>query len=234
MRCNRCERSQAYCLCPLIKELETPVKFVFLMHPKEWKRQRTGTGLLAKLCLPGSVILHGVDFGEDETLKELLSDHSYLPFILFPSPDALKAQDLATFVTTRSADNQKPTRTLLIFLIDGTWSCAKKIMTTNAALFAPIPKLTFSAMHESIFTIKREPAPGYISTIESCYYLLKELTEASVIAPVKDLDTLMQVFKALIKQQLTAENERIAGKRPSTHPKNAFYTKPKAIPDYLK
>lgn len=204
------------------------------MHPKEWKRQRTGTGLLSKLCLRNSIILHGVDFSKDDTVKELLLDTSFAPFVLFPSPAAITAQDLAKQNLLAPKPPTSTPRSPLIFLIDGTWSCARKIVSVNKALFENIPKLTFCTPHESIYTIKREPKPGYISTIESCYYLLKELSQACVIKDVENLETLMTIFKALIKQQLTAENERIAGKRPSIHPKNAFYTQPKIIPDYLE
>ena len=44
----------------------------------------------------------------------------------------------------------------------------------------------------------------------------------------------MNIFKAMIKLQLTAENERILGIRENSHDYDAKYTKLRTIPDIIK
>ena len=57
--CYKCFRPKDSCVCEVLKPFDPGIKFVFLMHPKEAKKQRTGTGRLASLCLPESEILMG-------------------------------------------------------------------------------------------------------------------------------------------------------------------------------
>ena len=49
--CLRCRRPKAACLCPTLPPMETASRVVLLMHPKEYKRQKTGTGRLACINL---------------------------------------------------------------------------------------------------------------------------------------------------------------------------------------
>ncbi|MBP5752857.1 MAG: DTW domain-containing protein, partial [Treponema sp.] len=86
--CFKCLRPLASCFCSDLKQVDTSIKFVFLMHPKEAKRQRTGTGRLASIRLPGSLILVGVDFTDNPHLNALLNDEKYYPVLLYPGEDA--------------------------------------------------------------------------------------------------------------------------------------------------
>ena len=223
-RCNRCFRSGEFCLCNHIKEFDPGIKFVFLMHPKEYKKQRTGTGRLAKNTLIDSEILVGLDFTENTRLKALLNDPQYFPVLLYPGEDAW----------TASKEGFKETvgnRKLLALIIDATWFCSRKVIEHSPNLLE-LPKLSFSGSYRSIFTFKHEPRPEYISTIETCYYLIKEL-QPSGLASAADPEPLMDVFKQMIKDQIRAENERIQGLRPNTHPNDYKYKTIREIPDYL-
>ena len=67
-RCQKCFRPQAFCLCAYTREIDTGIKFVFLMHPKEQRRQRTGTGRLSHISLKNAETLVGVDFTQNQRL----------------------------------------------------------------------------------------------------------------------------------------------------------------------
>lgn len=203
------------------------MKFVFLTHPKEYRRQKTGTGNLAKASLVGSEVIVGVDFQKNARLTALLSDKKYIPLLLYPSEDA---DSLGSSGLLQSLAGKIP----LIIIIDGTWSCAKKIVRLNTALFSTIKHLRFTGVYNSIFTIKHEPREDYISTIESCYYLIKEAQAVGVVNTKVDPSPLMRVFKAMVRGQLIAENERVLGLRPNTFAQNIKYTKLKEIPSYLQ
>src|SRR2546428_573910 len=49
--CYRCFWQKPLCWCPSITPMTTRTKFVFLMHPKEFKQEKAGTGRLKHLCL---------------------------------------------------------------------------------------------------------------------------------------------------------------------------------------
>ena len=67
-------------------------------------------------------------------------------------------------------------RKLLVLILDATWFCSKKMIEHNDFLLK-LPRVSFYKDYRSIFTFKHEPRPEYISTIESCYYFIKELQE---------------------------------------------------------
>ena len=223
-RCYKCFKPASNCLCKFTKELDTGIKFVFLMHPKEAKRNRTGTGQLAHISLRDSEIIVGLDFSKNERLKNLLCDPKYFPVMMYPGEDAWNAQK-------KGFKEAVGKRTLLVIILDATWFCAKKMIEHNLFLLE-FPRLSFYGGYESIFTFKHEPRPEYISTIESCYYLIKELQSNGMADNSVNPEPLMDVFKEMIKFQLTAENERIMGLRPSTHNYDAKYNKLRVVPEF--
>lgn len=223
-RCFKCFKPQNSCLCKYTKELDTKIKFVLLMHPKEAKRQRTGTGNLAHICLKDSEIIVGLDFSKNERLISLLNDERYFPVMMYPSENAwnAKKEGFSSLVANK---------TLLVLILDATWFCSKKMIEHNPFLLE-LPRLSFYGDYRSIFTFKREPKPEYISTIECCYYLIKELQTINFVDKNLSPEPLMNVFKQMIKLQLTAENERILGIRPNSHSYDAKYNKIKEVPDF--
>ena len=223
-RCYKCFKPASNCLCRFTKELDPGVKFVFLMHPKEAKRNRTGTGQLAHISLKDSEIIQGLDFSQNTRLQELLHDPKYFPMMMYPGEEAWNAKKEGF---KEAVGNRIP----LIIILDATWFCAKKMIEHNPFLL-DYPRLSFFGDYRSIFTFKHEPRPEYISTIESCYYMIKELQTCGLADTSVDPEPLMNVFKEMIKFQLTAENERIMGLRPSTHHYDEKYTKLREIPEF--
>lgn len=257
MRCYNCFRPNEFCLCSFATPpIETGVKFIFLMHPKEAKRQRTGTGRLAHLCLADSEILQGLEFSQNARLCDLLGDERFLPVLMYPGSDALNVNDehfrklllqehseknptradesrAAQFsCTEKNASNTMCARKILMpIIIDATWFCSRKIIEHNEFLLR-LTKLSFVNTYSSIFTFKHEPRPECVSTIETCYYLIKELQEAKIVAHTVNAEPLMAIFKKLISDQLRAENERVQGLRPSTHGYDWKYNKIREIPSF--
>ena len=194
------------------------------MHPKEAKRNRTGTGQLAHISLKDSEIIQGLDFSRNARLQELLRDPKYFPMMMYPEKEAWNAKKEGFKEAVGS-------RIPLIIILDATWFCAKKMIDHNPFLL-DYPRLSFFGDYRSIFTFKHEPKPEYISTIESCYYMIKELQTCGLANAAVNPEPLMDVFKEMIKFQLTAENERIMGLRPSTHNYDAKYNKLRIIPTF--
>lgn len=223
-RCYKCFKPASVCLCKYTEELDTGIKFVFLMHPKEAKRQRTGTGNLSHISLKDSEIIVGLDFAENKRLQELLKDPQYFPVMMYPGEEAwnAKKEGFAEVLNGRK---------LLVLILDATWFCSKKMIDHNPFLLE-MPRLSFYGEYRSIFTFKHEPKPECVSTIESCYYLIKELQSVNLVSENINPEPLMNVFKEMIKLQLTAENERILGIRPNSHHYDGVYKTLKEVPDF--
>jgi DTW domain-containing protein YfiP len=185
--CYRCYKPKNNCLCPYITEADTGVKFVILMHPKE-----------AYLSLKNSEIRIGINFTDDEKLNGMLRDPRYQPFLLFPGRDFQTAETL----------QEIPGKQLLVVVIDGTWPCARKMLRLSSNL-QMLPTLSFSGSYRSAFTFKREPSEECLSTIESCYYLVREL-QRSAKAKQCDVSSMLTVFSKMVEHQIVSEKRRKA------------------------
>ena len=214
-KCYLCFRPLETCYCKYIERIETGIKFVILMHPMEAYKQKTGTGRLAHLSLVDSEIIIGVDFTDNSRLNTLLNDEQYFPVVMFPSNDAWTATSEKVLkdgsnVTLKDVIGNK---TLLVVLVDGTWACAKKMLKLSTNVMA-LQKMSFDAGYRTEYEFKKEPAEDYISTIETCYYLIKELQESNIVERKdpsvynSNPEPLMNVFRKMVSIQLTREKER--------------------------
>lgn len=220
--CYTCLRPLDTCLCRFVPPFDSGIKFVFLMHPKEAKRNRTGTGRVAHAGLIDSEILTGIDFTKNERLCQLLKDERYYPVLLYPGEDAWNAKKKGF---KAEIGNKK----LLAIIIDSTWFCSKKMIKLSTNIMA-LPKLSFAGSYRSIFTFKKEPSEECVSTIETCYYLIKEMQDAEIVNREVNPECLMTAFKELIKLQIQKENDRIDGKLPNSHATDYKYTTKKVMP----
>lgn len=223
-RCYKCFKPLSTCLCKYTKEIDPGIKFVFLMHPKEFRKQRTGTGNLAHITLKNSEIIVGLDFSTNEQFQKLLKDPQYFPVLMYPGEEAWTAG-------REGFSEVLGNKTLLVIILDATWFCSKKMIQHNEFLL-DLPRVSFSGDYRSIFTFKKEPKPEYISTIESCYYFIKEMQTAGMVDKSVDPEPLMNVFKEMIKLQLTAENERVLGIRPNSHAYDSKYKELRKLPTF--
>ena len=200
-RCLKCFRPIQNCYCKDISSINSGLKFVFLMHPHEAKNQRTGTGRLASLSIVDSEIIVDKSFDKNLKTQELLSNSSFYPMVLYPGKDAHRAEHFDFKDVLKG-------RTLLIFLIDATWREARRMMFLSSSL-QKLPRLSFSKEYRSQFRIKTQPKDYCLSTIESSYYLIKELQCAGVCDSALDGEGLMDVFKKMVDFQIKCRVDRI-------------------------
>jgi DTW domain-containing protein len=171
-RCYRCFWPKALCWCDSIQAMPTRTRIVFLMHPKEFKDQRTGTGRLTHLCLADSELHMGIRFGAHERVQALIHDPGNCPMLLYPGsearvlPGGLQPVDLAG-------------RRLVVFVLDGTWACAAKMLRLSPDL-QQLPRLMLPPTAPSGFVIKHQPAVGCLSTLEATHELLRALETAGL------------------------------------------------------
>ncbi len=177
---------------------------MILMHAKEARRQKTGTARLAKLCLTNAELLIGTDFTHNDRVNSLIQDPSYSPFVLYPGSKAVNFKTLGNEPLPQG-------KTVLIFVIDGTWACAKRLLSKSRNVSA-LPRLSFSRSYSSQFVIKRQPRAHCVSTIEAIYYLCEEAEEAGYENLNAQNEILMVIFKQLVDTQINYQRG-VLGKR---------------------
>jgi len=171
--CYRCFWPKALCWCPSIRPMETRTRIVLLMHPKEFKQEKAGTGRLTHLCLSRSEIHMGIGFDQDEAVQALIHDPRNYPVLLYPGTTArnLSRGDLT------AADLGG--RQLVVFVLDATWSGARKMLRLSPTLQA-LPRIMFTPAAPSRFVIKQQPQEGCLSTLEAVHELLTALEKSGL------------------------------------------------------
>jgi DTW domain-containing protein YfiP len=171
--CYRCGWPKSLCWCPSIQPMATLTKFVFLMHPKEYRYAKAATGRLTHLCLADSELHRGVGFDEHEAVQALLDDARNFPVLLYPGENArnLSAGDLRA--------DELGGRRLVVLLLDATWSLARKMLRLSPTLQC-LPRIMFTPAAPSRFVIKQQPQAGCLSTLEATHEVLLALERAGL------------------------------------------------------
>lgn len=163
--CYRCFWPQALCWCGQLPTVETRTRFVVLMHPKEFKQEKAGTGRLAHLSLPNSEIQVGVAFDEHPAVRRLLADPDKHVVLLYPGQTAVNLSAAGATVPVGTG------KQLVVLVLDATWSCARKMLKLSPSL-QRLPRIMFTPSAPSRFVIKQQPLAGCLSTIESLHELI--------------------------------------------------------------
>ena len=171
--CYRCFWPKALCWCPSIVPMATRTQFVFLMHPKEFKKEKANTGRLTHLCLTDSVIHMGIGFDDHGEVQGLIDDPRNLPVLLYPG---LAARNLSS---GELAPAELGERRLVVFLLDATWSGARKMLRLSPSL-QRLPRIMFTPEGRSRYVIKQQPQDGCLSTLEATHELLLALERSGL------------------------------------------------------
>jgi len=166
--CLRCFRPKRSCFCGDIQPFDTLTHIVILMHPKEAKKVKMGTGRLTHLFLNNSEIRIGLDFTEDVRINSLINDPQYFPVVLYPGENSVDIAGNDSLI--KSIKNE----ILLVFVIDASWPLAKKILRQSQNLHA-LPQILFRPQEPSRYILKKQPHAYCLCTIESVSLLLEEL-----------------------------------------------------------
>ncbi len=192
--CYRCFWPKPLCWCDSIQPMETTTRFVFLMHPKEFKQEKAGTGRLTHLCLKNSEIHMGIGFDEDEAVQALINDPLNHAVLLYPGTGArnLSTGDLPAVELVG--------KRLVVFILDATWSGARKMLKLSPSL-QRLPRIMFTPTAVSRYVIKQQPQEGCLSTLEASHELLLAL-EKSGLDRYPLPEQLLGIFKRMQDYQI--------------------------------
>ena len=198
-KCLKCLRPEEICLCNTFKAFDTKTRFIILMHPKEAKHERVGTGRISHLLLKNSEIIVGDLFDQDQKVQTILNNPENHCMILYPGIDSHNISDKRLTFSTH--------KKLVLFIIDGTWPCAKSMMRDSKTLHT-IPKLSFTPPSQSAFSIKQQPGEFCLSTIESLYQTLQGLKQSEIeILPNNEEDVLLKSLEKIVEFQMMCAND---------------------------
>jgi DTW domain-containing protein YfiP len=199
--CYRCFWPKPMCWCASITPISTHTKFVFLMHPYEFKRVKAATGRLTHLCLADSAIHMGIGFDDHETVQALIHDPKNFPVMLYPTKGA---RDLSKG-ELHAADFEG--RRLVVFLLDATWRLVRTMWRASPSLHH-LPRIMFSNAAPSRYVIKQQPEPGCLSTLEATHELLLAL-ERSGLDQYPLPDQLLGLFQRMQDLQIRCATESV-------------------------
>lgn len=198
-RCLRCRRPAQGCYCSSVKAFAPEMEFALLIHLDETRRA-VATGRMAHLCLRNSHLLEGIDYTRDERVNRLIEDPANYPVLLYPGCEATDISNL----TPESRRELVPAgKKLVVFLLDGTWSTARKMYRLSTNLHS-LPMICFTPRAPSRFAVRRQPAARCYSTVESVHEVIDLLTKPGSSRPH---DNLLDVFGQMVQQQMHFRNE---------------------------
>jgi len=178
--------------------METRTRFVFLMHPKEFKEEKAGTGRLTHLCLPNSELHMGKGFDDHEPVQALLRDPQNHCVLLYPG---VAATNLSENSQLSAIDSQLQHCRLVVILLDATWSGARKMLRLSLSL-QRLPRIMFTPAAPSRYIIKQQPQEGCLSTLEAVHELLTVLERAG-LDQYPESDQLLGLFQRMQDFQIS-------------------------------
>jgi DTW domain-containing protein YfiP len=150
--------------------------------------------MMTHLQLENSEIIVGVDFTNNTRINEIIANKNNASFLLYPGKESFNLSTRkSTEINTVMGKNPH------IFILDGTWPCARKMLKLSKNLQA-LKRVSFDTAIKSKFIIKQQPEPLCLSTIESVYTVLNLLNECNV----ENCDTkdFLIPFEKMIAHQL--------------------------------
>lgn len=160
----------------------------------EYRKQKNGTGRMTNLQLQNAEIIVGVDFTHNKRVNEILTTQKDNTFLLYPGLDNFnlsenKAPAIKSFLGSSPH----------IFILDGTWPCAKKMLRLSKNL-QQLTRVSFDNNIKSKFIFKQQPEPLCLSTIESVNTVINILKSAKL----ENCDTtkFLKPFEKMVEQQI--------------------------------
>jgi len=195
--CLTCVQPDFSCYCSWLKPFDPKIEFVILIHPIEVRR-RIATGRMTHLALKNSHLIDGMDYSECARVNQLLRDSSKQCFMLYPGRTS---KNLTMMSPTERFDLIAPDKTPVVFVIDGTWATARKMVRLSYNLQV-LPRICFTPTTPSNFHLRKQPKPECYSTIEAVHHTIELLGPAAGFQTAdRAHDALLETFDKMVRRQ---------------------------------
>lgn len=201
--CPTCSQPDFGCYCSQVESFDAKINFVVLIHPIEVKR-RIATGRMSHLCLEESHLIKGQNYTDDNSVNQLIQDDAYHSVILYPGQNS---KNLSLMFEKEKSELFPTHKKLRIFVIDGTWATARKMIRQSENL-KTLPRICFSPAKPSNFRVRKQPHPNCYSTIEAIHHTIELVGESQGFSvETRTHDQLLKVFNYMVERQLAFINE---------------------------
>lgn len=170
--CKRCTRPGAECFCHLVRPLDNRWPVVILQHTAEAEHP-LNTARIAQLCLQRCTTLTVQD-GSAVDVPAELAVPSPQPVLIYPGQGSRPLAELA------------PDMPVPLVFIDASWRKSYRLLQEHQWL-KDLPRYHVETAAPSRYRIRREPKPGYLSTLET----IVEVLAAREAVPVPDMLAIM-------------------------------------------
>ncbi|CAM4170706.1 tRNA-uridine aminocarboxypropyltransferase [Pseudoalteromonas byunsanensis] len=178
--CSKCHYPINTCVCKYVSpSLHTQTKIVILQHPDEANLAKN-TARLLQLQLNNIQLYVGQKPEDFQQARELTGYKRCA--LLYPGENAVTVQQM----------QQLPALDIL-FVIDGTWKKAHKILALNSWLLA-LQAVTFDAIPENQYRIRKAEQAHSLSTLESVSLFINQYEGV-------DHQPLLALLKGMITEQ---------------------------------
>ncbi len=192
--CYNCYRPQTSCMCSHITPIETNTRFVILMHPKEFRKTKNGTGHFTNLSLKNCEIFVGIDFTKHKEINAIINNKNNNCFVLYPSENSINLNE-----QNIGSDKENT----VLFLIDSTWPCSRAMLRESPNIDA-LTKVSFTHTKSSTFTFKEQPQEYCLSTMESTLCVLELLNQHHIEEiPTQKLKDFLKPFHKMVEYQVS-------------------------------
>ncbi|GEJ58170.1 tRNA-uridine aminocarboxypropyltransferase [Anaeromyxobacter diazotrophicus] len=190
--CRRCLRPESFCVCDGVVPVQTRTRVVLLQHPRE-ARLAICSAWLTRIALENAELHRGVRFEDDARVTELASAPGAA--LLYPGGD--------------SAASRAGAPPPILFVVDGTWVQAEKMLAANPRLSA-LPRLAIAPPAPSGYAgLRREPSAHCLSTLEAVAYALADLEGGAA-----RFEPMRAAFRRMVELQLACSRD---GRRAPRH-----------------
>lgn len=184
--CSQCLRPVRACICACIQQVDCKTEVVILQHPAEVKHIK-GSARLLHLCLPGSSVMVGEQFSEEDLVSVLVQDDKR-NVLLYP-----ELGESPQFAVDKAEGKDVAIR---LILLDASWRKSKQMLAQNSILQS-LPRYVLREMPASRYLIRHAHAIDQLSTLEACTYALMQLE-----SPAEKFAPLLQAFDAFNELQM--------------------------------
>jgi DTW domain-containing protein len=196
--CSTCMCPEFSCYCEAVHKFDPLIQFVILIHPIEYVR-RIATGRMSHLILENSFLLKGQDYSQDKKVNDIILDNNNHSVILYPGNQSTNLSLLECDQRTALFPKNKK---LTIFVIDGTWATARKMVRQSKNL-QNLPRICFTPSSPSNFRVRKQPAAHCVSTIEAIHQTIELIGETCGFdTKTKKHDQLLNTFDFMVEKQL--------------------------------
>lgn len=196
--CYSCYRPKTSCMCNYINKIETKTQFIILMHPKEYRKTKNGTGHFTNLSLPNSKIFIGIDFTNHDEINEIIANKQNSCYLLYPGIDSIK-------LNTQTIQNENKKN--VIFILDSTWPCSRKMLRVSKNL-QNLKKVSFEHQKSSAFKIKTQPKDYCLSTMESTLCVIELLNKHEIeTLSQSQFEKFLSPFEKMVEYQIDCSKE---------------------------